>query len=78
MADDWLPTLLTDTPRAGYELAIKLARMTVKMTQPDARIRDELREVYARDADSLIHISHVVVVHFQTVAAANGYWREQR
>lgn len=77
MADDWLPTLLTDTPQAGYELAIKLARTTVKMTQPDARIRDELREVYIRDADSLINIAQVVAVHFQTVAAANGYWRDK-
>jgi len=26
----WLPTLKTETPEEGYELAIKLARMAVK------------------------------------------------
>lgn len=75
MADTWLPSLTTDTPQEGYELAVKLARMTIKMTQPDARVRDELREVYARDADSLIAVSQVVATHYQTIAAANDYWR---
>lgn len=76
MAEDWLPSLLTDSPQAGYELAIKLSRMAVKLTQPDAKIRDELREVYERDADSLIAVSQVVAINFQTIAAANGYWRK--
>lgn len=76
MAEDWLPTLLTDSPQAGYELAIKLSRMAVKLTQPDAKTRDELREVYERDADSLIAVSQVVAINFQTIAAANGYWRK--
>ena len=73
--DDWLPTLKTDTPSEGYALAIKLARMTVKLTQQDAAVRDRLRPEYAEDADSLIAISSVVATHFATVAAANGYWR---
>ena len=38
-------------------------------------MRDKLRPAYAEDADSLIAISNVVAVHFQTVAAANNYWR---
>lgn len=75
MADDWLPSLLTDSPQAGYELAIKLSRMAVKLTQPDAKIRDELRAVYERDADSLIAVSQVVALNFQTIAAANQYWK---
>ena len=28
----WLPSLITDTPEEGYELAIKLSRMAVKKT----------------------------------------------
>lgn len=75
MTETWLPTLITDTPQAGYELAVKLARVAVKMTQPDAQIRDELRVVYERDANSLIASSQVVATHFQTVAAANNYWK---
>lgn len=73
--DDWLPSLITTTPAEGYDLAIKLARVTVKKTQPDAAMRDRLRPAYAEDADSLIAVSQVVATHFATVAAANDYWR---
>lgn len=72
---DWLPSLITATPSEGYDLAVKLARVAVKMTQPDAATREKLRPEYAQDADSLIAVSHVVAVHFATVAAANGYWK---
>lgn len=77
MADPWLPTLLTNTPQDGYDLAVKLARVAVKMTQPDASIREELRAVYEKDATALIDASSVVAIHFQTVAAANNYWKGQ-
>ncbi len=72
----WLPTLKTATPEAGYDLAAKLARVAIKMTQPDAAVRDTLRPVYAEDADALIASSQVVATHFATVAAANDYWSE--
>ncbi|WP_417489616.1 hexameric tyrosine-coordinated heme protein [Maricaulis sp.] len=72
--DNWLPTLMTASPTEGYELAIKLARMTVKKTQADAAIRDRLRPDYAENADSLIAVSAVVATHFATISAANGYW----
>ena len=72
----WLPSLLTATPEEGYELAIKLARMAVKKTQPSDEIRQELRPIYDQDANALIAASHVVAVNFATVAAANGYWRD--
>ena len=71
----WLNTLKTDTPEAGFELAIKLSRMAVKMTQPDDDVRSRLRGDYANNADSLTMASHVVAANFQTVAAANDYWR---
>lgn len=47
--------------------------MAVKMTQPDADIREKLRPGYARNAADLIAISHIVAINFQTVSAANGY-----
>lgn len=76
MSDVWLPTLKTASPQEGYELAIKLSRMGVKYTQPSAEIRDNLRPVYGENADSLIASSQVVAINFQTVAAANNYWRD--
>lgn len=75
MAENWLPSIQTATPQEGYELAIKLARMAVKYTQPSAEARDKLRPAYADDADALIAVSQVVATNFQTIAAANNYWR---
>ena len=72
--ESWLPTLKTDTPEEGYNLAVKLARKAVGMTQPDAEVREGLRPVYANNADSLTFASQVVAINFQTVAAANNYW----
>lgn len=72
---NWLTSLQTDTPQEGYELAITLARKGVAYTQTSADIREQLRDSYANNADSLTKASHVIAVHFQTVAAANNYWQ---
>jgi hypothetical protein len=71
----WLPTLITKTPEEGYDLAVKLSRMAIKITQPDPEARDRMRPAYAEDAEALISVSQVVATHFATVAAANGYWK---
>lgn len=71
----WLPSLITQTPEEGFELAIKLSRMAVKKTQPDDDARSKMRPDYANNADSLTMASHVVATHFQTVALANNHWR---
>ena len=76
MAETWLPSLLTATPQEGFELATKLARVGVKLTQPSAEVRDRLRAAYDHDSAQLIASSQVIAVHFQTVAAANNYWRD--
>ncbi len=73
--ETWLTTLITKTPQEGYELAIKMARMGVKYTQPSAEVRDKLRPAYAESANSLTAASQVIAINFQTVAAANNYWR---
>jgi hypothetical protein len=75
MADTWLTTLITDTPQAGFELAVTLSRRGVKYTQPDSDVLHRLRPEYASDPGALIAASQVVATHFQTIAAANGYWR---
>ncbi|HLV49281.1 MAG TPA: hexameric tyrosine-coordinated heme protein [Aliidiomarina sp.] len=75
MTDAWLPSLITATPQEGFELAITLSRRGVKYTQPDMDVLKKLRPDYANSADSLTAASHVVATNFQTVAAANNYWR---
>ncbi len=72
----WLPSLITETPEDGFEVAIKLSRMAVKKTQPDDAARTRMRPDYANNADSLTMVSHVVAANFQTVAQANNYWSE--
>ena len=72
---EWLPTLITDTPEEGYNLAVTLSRKAVGMIQPDANVKKALRSTYANNADSLTMASQVVAINFQTVAAANDYWR---
>ena len=72
----WLTDLRTNTPEEGYDLAIKLSRMAVKLTQPDDDARNRMRPEYANDSESLIAVSHVVAVNFQTVAQANNFWRD--
>ena len=69
-------SLITATPEEGRHLAIKMARLIVKATQPDDAARARLRQVYAEDARMLIEVSHVVAIEFATIAAANGYWRD--
>lgn len=76
MTDTWLTSLITETPQEGFELAITLSRRGVKYTQPDAEILHKLRPEYANSASGLTAASQVIAINFQTVAAANDYWRK--
>lgn len=73
--ETWLPSLITETPEEGYNLAVTLARKAVGMIQPDPEVKKRLRPIYAENADSLTLASQVVAINFQTVAAANNYWK---
>ncbi|MEZ5895081.1 MAG: hexameric tyrosine-coordinated heme protein [Parvularculaceae bacterium] len=68
-------TLATQTVEEGFDLAIKLSRLGVRKTQPDMSVLKKLRPKYANNADSLTAASQVVAINFQTIAAANNYWR---
>jgi hypothetical protein len=68
-------TLITDTPEEGRELAFAIARHTVHNIQPDLDVLVAGRPKYATSPDSLIAASQVVAIEFQTIAAANNYWR---
>jgi hypothetical protein len=71
-------SLITATPEEGFQLALSLARKGVTETQPDIEVLKKLRPAYAHDPDSLIAASQVVAIHFQTIAAANNYWRDKK
>ena len=75
MSEQWLTSLITDNAQEGYELAIKLSRMGVKYTQPSDDIRKKVRTDYEDNADNLIASSQVIAINFQTIAAANNYWK---
>ncbi|MDY8134735.1 hexameric tyrosine-coordinated heme protein [Aquimarina sp. 2201CG5-10] len=73
--ETWLSSLITSSPQEGYELAIKLSRMGVKSTQPDMEVLKRLRKDYANSASGLTAASQVIALNFQTISAANNYWR---
>lgn len=68
-------SLVTATPEEGRMLAVKMARLIIKNTQPDVEVREKLRLVYAEDAAMLIAIGQTVATEFATIAAANNYWK---
>ncbi len=74
--ETWLPSLVTDTPAEGFDLAVAMARRAVKTTQPDVTTLKAQRPDYAHDAESLIEVSGVVAAYFDTIAEANDHWRE--
>jgi hypothetical protein len=68
-------TLITATPEEGRALALRIARHTVHNIQPDLDILKGGRPNYATNPDSLTAATQVVAIEFQTIAAANNYWR---
>lgn len=68
-------TLITATAEEGRKLAIAIARHTVKSIQPDMEVLKAGRPKYATDPDSLTAAAQVVAIEFQTIAAANDYWK---
>jgi hexameric tyrosine-coordinated heme protein (HTHP) len=77
-ADDlWLPTLKTDTPQSGLELAVKLSDLGFMVSQRSEDNRPRLRTTHKYTQSQLIAAAHVIALNFQTVAAANDWWRLQ-
>ena len=75
MRDLWLLTLITANPQEGFDLAVTLSRRSVKITQPDVEVLKKLRPEYSNNADSLIAAAQVISTYFQTIPAANNYWK---
>ena len=75
MEESWLPTLNTDTPQEGFELAVKLTRLSMMVSQTSEEDGRGPRPVERDSATQLIQIAHVIALNFQTIAAANDWWR---
>lgn len=75
MKKKWLRSLKTNTPQEGFELAILLAQKGIEYTQPSEAIRKKIRPKYSKNPNNLIAASEVIAIHYQTVAAANDYWK---
>lgn len=43
MSEQWLTSLITETPQEGFELAMTLSRRGVKSTQSDPEVLHRLR-----------------------------------
>lgn len=69
-------TLITATPEEGRALALMIARHTIHNIQPDLDVLKEGRRKYSVNPDSLMAACQVVAIEFQTIAAANNYWRK--
>lgn len=68
-------TLITATAEEGRALAITMARHSIHNIQPDLDVLVAGRPLYSVDPDSLVAASQVIAIEFQTIAAANDYWR---
>lgn len=68
-------TLITDTPEAGRALALEIAQHSIHNIQPDLDVLKGGRPNYSTSPDSLIAAAQVIALEFQTIAAANNYWR---
>ena len=68
-------TLITATAEEGRALAFTMARHSIHNIQPDLDVLKGGRPTYSTSPDSLIAASQVVAIEFQTIAAANNYWR---
>lgn len=78
MTVDYLESLQCKTPAQGRILAFTLARKSIAAIQGDAEVRKAMRPEYATDSAQLIAAAHVVAVEFQTIAAANNYWKHEK
>jgi hypothetical protein len=76
MDENWLLTLNTNTPQEGFELAVKLSRLGMMVSQSSNDDGKGSRPTQRRGAAYLIAAAHVIALNFQTIAAANNWWRD--
>lgn len=74
-SSDYVPSLVTETPLEGRQLAITLVRKTIGSIQKDAGAKQRVREKYEEDPVMLMRAAELVAIEFKTIAEANDYWR---
>lgn len=77
-AEDYVPSLITDTPLQGRQLAITLVRRTIGSIQRDADAKQRVRERYEEDPALLMQAAAMVTAEFRIIAEANDYWRDRQ
>jgi hypothetical protein len=76
MDDIWFPSLETGSPQEGIELAVKLSRLGMMLSQSSSDMRKESRAAQKKYSRAqCIAAAHVIALNFQTIAAANDWWR---
>lgn len=73
--DDYMPTLITQTPLEGRMLAITIVRKTIGTIQKSGKIKQEVRKEYQDDPELLMQAAELVNKEFAIIAKANNYWR---
>ena len=56
----------------------KIWNPSIAAIQTDAETREKLRSDYANDTAQLIASANVIAIEFQTIAAANNYWKTEK
>lgn len=64
MSEQWLTSLITETPQEGFELTMTLSRRGGKSTQSDPEVLHRLRADYANDVNGLTTASQVIAINF--------------
>ena len=77
-AGDYVPSLITDTPLQGRQLAITLVRKTIGSIQRDDAAKQRVREKYEEDPEMLMQAAAMVTAEFRIIAEANDYWRDRQ
>jgi hypothetical protein len=76
--EDYVPSLITDTPLQGRQLAITLVRKTIGSIQRDDDAKRRVREKYEEDPEMLMQAAAMVTAEFRIIAEANNYWRDRQ
>lgn len=74
-AEDYMPSLITQTPLEGRMLAITIVRKTIGAIQRDSQVKQAVRNEYQDDPELLMYAAELVAIEFKTIAIANNYWR---
>ena len=63
MSEQWLTSLISETPQEGFELTMTLSHRGVKSTQSVPEVLHRLRADYANDANGLTTASQVIAIN---------------